>query len=337
MEKIEGEEGGSGCRLCPRNCGALRGEGELGFCGQSDRLVIARAALHYWEEPCISGSSGSGTVFFSGCSLRCVFCQNASIAGGRVGKAISRDRLAEIFLELQEKGANNINLVTAGHFVPQLVRPLREAKRQGLIIPIVYNSSCYEKVSALRQLEGLVDVYLPDFKYVSSRLSARYSRARDYFSVASRALAEMVRQTGEPRFYRKESPSAGNVSSQDDRKRDLTAAEYNRHCDEPGELLMRRGTLVRHLLLPGATEDSMRVLDYLYHTYGDRIFLSIMNQYTPMPGAASFPELGRRLTDQEYEKLVDYALFLGIENAFTQEGDVAEASFIPNFDAGEGI
>lgn len=355
MAKRMNDEMTSPCRLCPRDCKALRKEGQRGFCGQSNRLVAARAALHFWEEPCISGISGSGAVFFSGCALRCVFCQNAPIARGQAGKEISQERMAEIFLELQEKGANNINLVTAGHFVPWVIRALELAKRQGLELPIVYNSSSYEKVETLRQLEGLVDIYLPDFKYVSRQLSVRYSQAGDYFSVASLALAEMVRQTGEALFYRKEAfagevlrphpDQPGRMSAETTREKGcrrrqgrwLSAAEYNQSCDQSGEILMQRGTLVRHLLLPGAVWDSMKVLDYLYQTYRDQIFISIMNQYTPMPGLDQTPELDRKVTNAEYEAVIDHALALGIENAFIQEGDVAEESFIPDFGRGEGL
>lgn len=292
------------CRLCPRNCGVDRTAGQRGRCGMTDQIMAARASLHMWEEPCISGEKGSGTVFFSGCSLGCVFCQNHEIALGDTGKAISVERLAEIYLELQDKRANNINLVTAGHFLPQVIRSLELAKAQGLRIPIVYNTGGYEKVEAIRLLDGLVDIYLPDVKYVSSEISARYSGAPDYFAVASKALEEMVRQTGEAVF--------------DERER------------------MRRGTIVRHLLLPGCLEDSKAVLRYLYETYGDQIFISIMNQYTPLPHVKCWPELNRRVTEAEYDELVDYAIDLGVENGFIQEGETAEESFIPAFDI-EGV
>lgn len=292
------------CHLCPRDCGVDRTAGKRGRCGMTDQVMAARAALHMWEEPCISGEEGSGTVFFSGCSLGCVFCQNHEIALGDTGKEITVERLAEIYLELQAKGANNINLVTAGHFLPQVIQSLRMAKEQGLQIPVVYNTGGYEKVEAIRMLDGLVDIYLPDLKYVSSQLSARYSGAPDYFAVASAALEEMVRQTGPAVF------------------------------DERDMLV--RGTVVRHLLLPGCLEDSKAVIRYLYETYGDQIYISIMNQYTPLAHVKKWPEIDRRVTEEEYDALVDYAINLGVENGFIQEGETAEESFIPAFDI-EGV
>lgn len=264
------------------------------------QLYVARAALHMWEEPCISGEEGSGTVFFAGCGLRCVFCQNAVLAAGGAGKQISEERLAEIFLELQEKSANNINLVTPTHYVPQIIRALTLAKQQGLGIPVVYNTSAYENVSTLKQLEGLVDIYLPDLKYVSPAASARYSNAPDYFEKASAALAEMFRQAGPPRF--------------DSRS------------------MMRRGMIVRHLMLPSLGKDSKAVIRYLYRTFGDEIYISLLNQYTPLPQVAGFPEINRRITQREYDALVDYALELGVTNGFIQEGGTAKESFIPDFD-----
>lgn len=308
------------CQLCPRRCGVDRDQGVRGFCHETSKIRAARAALHFWEEPCISGTAGSGAVFFSGCTLRCVFCQNHDIAESQVGKAISRERLAEIFLELQDEGANNINLVTAGHQLPSVIWAMQKAKDQGLTIPIVYNTSSYESLASIQALEGLVDIYLPDFKYVSTDLSERYSHAKDYFKTASAAVGEMVRQTGSPRFFRK---------GQADK---LYGADwYNDHCDEEGEILIRRGTIVRHLLLPGCSQDSIKVIDYLYKTYGDQIYISIMNQYTPLRTVQSMPELNRKVTEEEYDKVIDHAISLGIENAFIQEGDVAKESFIPDF------
>lgn len=287
------------CALCPRNCSADRKNGEKGICGQTDRLKVARAALHHWEEPCISGENGSGTVFFSGCPLRCVFCQNREIALGNTGKEISVGRLAEIFLELKEKGAHNINLVTPGHFAPQIAAALEAAKGQGMDLPVVYNTGSYESLETVKSLEGLVDVYLPDFKYMSETLSQKYSHAPDYASVAQNAIAEMVRQRGDAVF-------------------------------EGG--LMTSGVLVRHLVLPGQTKDSKAVIRYLYETYGNRIFISIMNQFTPSASLESYPELNRKLTAAEYDEVVDYAISLGVENGYIQEGETAEESFIPAFD-----
>ena len=303
-------------------------------------IRVARAALHFWEEPCISGTAGSGAVFFSGCNLGCVFCQNYAISRGHVGKNITVQRLSDIFLELQDKGANNINLVTAGHFLPVVIDALEDAKNRGLSIPIVYNTSSYEKVEAIRDLDGLVDIYLPDLKYVSSRLSGDFSKAPDYFEVASKAIEEMVRQTVEPEFFVKKKASLNQQMSLWESEDVMDAATYNECADdlmsEGREVLMKRGTIVRHLLLPGCTEDSKAVVKYLYETYGDSIFISIMNQYTPMPQVAGHPLLSRKVTDDEYNEVLDYAIDSGIENAFMQEGDVAEESFIPDFDC-EGL
>ncbi len=293
------------CTLCPRQCHVDRTAGKVGYCGQTASLAAARAALHYWEEPCISGEEGSGAVFFSGCSLRCVFCQNRNIALGETGKDIPLSRLTEIFLELQAKGANNINLVTPGHFVPQICVALTEAKALGLNIPIVYNTSSYEEVETLKLLDGLVDIYLPDMKYCSSELSARYSNAPDYFEKAKAAIGEMFRQVGEPVF-------------------------------DEATGLMKKGMIVRHLLLPEHTGDSKRVLRYLHETYGDSIYISIMNQYTPLISDPRFPNLSRRVTAEEYDKVLYFAECIGIENGFLQEGETAEESFIPAFDC-EGV
>lgn len=295
------------CDLCPRKCLVDRKKGEKGICGQTENLKVARAALHFWEEPCISGDAGSGAVFFSGCPLHCVFCQNENIANGTVGKEISLERLVDIFLELQEKRANNINLVTPGHFVPQIVKALDQARKEGLTLPVVYNTSSYETVDTIKMLEGYVDIYLPDFKYMSPVLSKKYSHAPDYAEVAKAAIAEMVRQTGKAVF----------VNGDEDN-------------------LILSGTIVRHLTLPGCMEDSMQILKYLHETYGDMIYISIMNQFTPLSNLEKYPELNRRITDEEYETLVDYAIEIGIENGFIQEGNTAEESFIPAFDC-EGV
>lgn len=295
------------CDLCPRKCLVDRKKGEKGICGQTENLKVARAALHFWEEPCISGDAGSGAVFFSGCPLHCVFCQNENIANGTVGKEISLERLVDIFLELQEKRANNINLVTPGHFVPQIVKALDQARKEGLTLPVVYNTSSYETVDTIKMLEGYVDIYLPDFKYMSPVLSKKYSHAPDYAEVAKAAIAEMVRQTGKAVF----------VNGDEDN-------------------LILSGTIVRHLTLPGCMVDSMQILKYLHDTYGDMIYISIMNQFTPLSNLEKYPELNRRITDEEYETLVDYAIEIGIENGFIQEGNTAEESFIPAFDC-EGV
>lgn len=287
------------CKLCPRECGADRSH-KKGFCGESNVLRVARASLHMWEELPISGTSGSGTVFFSGCNLGCVFCQNHEIAHDHKGKEITPQALADVFLTLEEKGAVNINLVTAVHFVPHVIAALEIAKAKGLSIPTVYNSSGYESEETLRSLRGYIDIYLPDYKYRSPLLAERFSKAKNYPEVAERALAEMVSQTGPCIF------------------------------DENG--MMKKGVIVRHLVLPGHTDDSMAVLEYLHKTYGDRIYISIMNQYTPMRKYEAFPELSRKLTSYEYGKVVKFAEKIGIKNGFLQSGEAAKESFIPSFD-----
>ena len=275
----------------------------------SANLKVARAALHFWEETCISGTKGSGAVFFSGCSMRCVFCQNREIAQGNVGKEISRERLVEIFLELQEQGANNINLVTPGHYVPHIVWAVEQARCQGLKLPIVYNTSSYETVDVLKQLEGIVDVYLPDFKYWSSELAQKYSNALDYPVVAKAAIAEMVRQQPKMQFM---------------------------YDEEQGVDLVKKGVVVRQLLLPGQVSDAKQIVKYLHDTYGEQIYLSLMSQYTPLVQVEKYPELNRKVDRRTYDKYVDYAIAIGVENGYIQEEDVAEESFIPAFN-GEGV
>lgn len=295
------------CSLCPRNCKVNRDENQLGICNVSAQLKVARAALHHWEETCISGTKGSGAVFFSGCSLHCVFCQNEQISHGFAGKEISRERLVEIFLELQEKEANNINLVTPGQYVPHIIWSVERARDQGLHIPIVYNTSSYEKVDTIKSLEGIVDVYLPDFKYWSCELATQYSKAPDYPEVAKAAIAEMVRQQPVPVFY-----------------------------EEKEQELMGKGVMVRQLLLPGQLQDAKNIIKYLYDTYGNQIYLSLMSQFTPLPHVENYPELNRKVRKTTYEKYVNYAIEIGVENGYIQEEDVAEESFIPLFD-NEGV
>ena len=292
------------CLLCPRKCGINRSTGQTGVCGVSSEIRVARAALHYWEEPCISGEKGSGAVFFSGCSLHCVFCQNREISDGKAGKVISKERLSDIFIELAGKGANNINLVTPGQYIPDIVWAVNDARRRGMELPIVYNTSGYEDADELKQLEGIVDVYLPDFKYMDSALSAKYSRAKDYPSVAKQALSEMVRQ--QPRVV---------------------------IDDATG--LIQKGVIVRQLLLPGHVNDAKAILKYLHDTYQNSIYISMMSQFTPI-ALKDYPEINRTVTGREYERLIDYAIKIGITNAFIQEGNVAKDSFIPAFDC-EGV
>ncbi len=287
------------CTLCPRACGVNRTRGERGFCGADDKLKIARAALHFWEEPCLSGKRGSGTVFFSHCNLRCCYCQNREISSGGFGKEISTERLAEIFLSLQAQGAHNINLVTPTQYYPHIIQALRLAKKRGLSLPIVCNSGGYERVETLKELNGLIDIYLPDFKYYDERYALRYSAAPHYMEIAAAAVEEMLRQTGSPQF------------------------------DSEG--MMQKGVIVRHLALPGLSDDSKRVVKFLDRTFGNRIIMSLMSQYTP-PKDIAFPELFSPLARDDYDDLVEYAQLIGVENAYVQEEGCAEESFIPPFD-----
>lgn len=286
------------CTLCPRRCGADRTV-SVGRCGVGEQVRLARAALHFWEEPCVSGEEGSGTVFFSGCSLGCVFCQNYQISAGHFGRDIPVERLAEIFLELQEQKANNINLVTGGHYIPQIVRAL-DLVRGKLHIPVVYNSSGYETVEALRMLKGYVDVYLPDLKYRSPERGARYSHAPDYFAVASKAILEMFDQVGPVRF--------------------------------DGRGMIQRGLIVRHMVMPNGVEDSMDILTWIAGNLPlDDILVSVMSQYTPFYRSGEYPEINRRLTAQEYDRVLDWLDCMGIENGFVQELSSAKEEYTPDF------
>lgn len=285
------------CALCEHRCGVNRHLGERGFCQMTDEITVARAALHKWEEPIISGSRGSGAIFFSGCSLGCSFCQNREISRGQSGRVISTGRLAEIMLDLKDLGAHNINLVTPTHFAPAVKEAIIIAKGSGLDIPIVYNTSSYDTPEALRALDGLVDVYLPDFKYYTPKTAKKLSFAENYPDAAKQAVAEMVRQKPKP---------------------------------EIKEGIMTSGVIARILLLPGHVAEAKLVLKYLYGTYGDSIYVSLMNQYTPMPDMQK--PLDRRVTHAEYEDLVAYAEKLGLKNGFTQDFGTATKAFIPEFD-----
>lgn len=288
------------CKLCPRNCGIDRLTGKYGYCGAANELIVARAALHHWEEPCISGSNGSGTVFFSNCSLKCVYCQNHDISQGKAGKAISIERLSEIFLELQDQNAHNINLVTPTHYVPQIVEAIEQSRAKGLTLPIVYNSSGYENADTIKMLRGYIDVYLPDIKYFNDKYAIRYSKAPDYFLRASEAVREMVEQTGPVRF------------------------------DKNG--IVQKGVIVRHMMLPGLLFDSKKIIDFIYNTFGDSVYISVMNQYTPMYNLSEYPEINKTLNQNHYESLIQYALSLGFKNGFIQEEGTCSESFIPPFD-----
>jgi putative pyruvate formate lyase activating enzyme len=289
----------SSCTLCPHECHVNRCLGELGICGSGSEISAARAALHAWEEPCISGTRGSGTVFFAGCSLHCGFCQNAPISSGQTGAFISPDRLSDIFLELQDIGAHNINLVTPTHFMPHIVYAIRSAKRQGLKLPIVYNSSGYDSVDTLRMPDGLIDIYLPDLKFFSSTLSRSLCSAPDYFQKASAALTEMFSQVGEPIF----SPDG----------------------------ILQKGMIVRHLMLPGHLFDTRKILTYLCDTFGNKIYISLMNQYTP-PSVAKPGVPAHALRADHYEAMISFLMERGQENAYVQESGTCSDSFIPAFD-----
>lgn len=297
----------SPCNLCSRECGVNRKQGEKGYCFSLDHPVVARAALHMWEEPCISGEMGSGAVFFAGCSLRCVYCQNFELARGRKGREVSTEQLSDIFLSLQGQGAANINLVTPDHFTLAVIPAVRMAREKGLTLPVIYNCSGYEKEELIESLRGTVDIFLVDFKYMEEELAQKYSSAPDYPEVAEKALARMLSLTGDPVF------------------------------DERG--MMQKGIIVRHLLLPGHKKNARKVIDYIHQNYGDRVILSLMNQYTPferLKERDDCRELCRKVTKREYETVIEYALSLGMENVFIQEGETAKESFIPEFD-GEGI
>ena len=289
----------SACTLCPRKCGADRYTG-TGFCGMGTVTAAAKASLHKWEEPCISYKNGAGTVFFSGCSLRCVYCQNHEISSERFGKELPESSLADVFLRLQDIGADNIELVTPTHFVPDIVYALEKIKHR-LTVPVVYNTGGYELTETLRRLEGLVDVYLPDIKYFSPELSARYSNAPDYFEYASAAVLEMVRQTKK--------------------------LEYNADGG------LTRGTVIRHLVLPSCRHDSIRIMEWIAeHMTSAQVLVSIMNQYTPFDFIPdSFPELKRRVTKMEYNSVVRRAQELGLDG-FTQESSSAKEEYVPDFD-----
>lgn len=292
------------CRLCVRDCGVNRLEGKTGVCRSTSDIVIARAALHKWEEPCISDTKGSGAVFFSNCNFRCVFCQNHEISQEHKGKIISIERLSEIFLELQDQGANNINLVTPTHFVPQIIEALKIAKSKGLNLPVVYNTNGYDTVETIKLLNGIVDVYLPDFKYFNDKYATKYSFAPNYSKNVVEVIREMVNQVGKPQF------------------------------NEDG--IMIKGVIVRHLMLPGLLFDSKKVIDCIYSNFKDSVYISIMNQYIPMHKACNYPEINKSLNPKHYDSLIDYALSIGVKNGFIQESGTNDMAFIPPFNF-EGV
>ena len=311
------------CTLCYRNCKVNRNDNQLGYCRASNKVRIARASLHHWEEPPISQHNGSGTVFFSHCNFKCVFCQNHDISQGNekninpvsivqnstvkesvTGIEVSVERLSEIFLELQEKGANNINLVTPTHYVPQIIEALTIARKNNLIIPILYNTNSYDSIETIKLLNGYIDVYLPDFKYFNDKYAIKYSNVNNYASNAIKVIDEMINQVGKPEF-----DSKGNII---------------------------KGVIVRHLMLPGLLFDSKKVLDLIYNRYCDNIYISLMNQYIPMFKAFNYPEINKYLNPKHYDSLINYAIELGITNGFIQEEGTNTSDFIPSFNL-EGV
>lgn len=288
------------CSICPRNCRINRTKGQIGYCQSGHEIKAALASVHMWEEPPISGSCGSGTIFFSGCNLRCVFCQNYTISSENSGKTISTERLSEIMLEQQARGVHNINLVTATHFIPSIIKAVQKAKNNGLKIPIVYNTGGYEKVESIKMLEGTVDIYLPDIKYFSSELSLKYSGASDYFDYASEAVLEMYHQTG------------------------------NNIYDDNG--IMKSGVIIRHMIMPSHKEDSYKVLDWIRDNIGTEACVSLLSQYTPAYNAEKYKEINRKLMSLEYTRVIEHFFDIGLKNGFMQEKSSAESKYTPIFD-----
>lgn len=292
------------CTLCPRMCKVNRNKNLRGFCGETSTLRMGRASLHMWEEPCISGERGSGTVFFAGCNLKCCYCQNYKLSRGQEGVELGEKSPVDIFLDLQKQGAHNINLVTGEHFAPHIREAVLSARKRGLEIPVILNSSGYVTEQTLEYLKDVIDIYLVDFKYMNSVISENYSMAQDYPQVVKTALEKMYNLAGNPVL------------------------------DENG--ILRKGIIVRHLCLPEHADDSKEIIRYIYNRYGENVLLSIMSQYTPFGNCEKYPELTRKLTSQEYDEIIDFCIDLGIENAFVQEEEAASESFIPEFD-GKGV
>lgn len=291
------------CNICPRNCNVDRST-KVGFCGMLSEIHVAKAYLHEWEEPCISGSRGSGTVFFTGCNLRCVFCQNYKISQENFGVSVSPEKLADIFMSLEKAGAHNINLVTPTIFIPKIKEAIITARNNGLSIPIVYNSNAYENLESLKTLDGLIDIYLPDLKYYSDEVAVKYSNAPHYFEFATKAILEMYRQVGNPVF------------------------------DNDG--IMKKGIIIRHLILPGKLDETKKILRWIKDNLPKEAYISLMGQYTPFYNASKYKELNRRISKKEYEEAIEYFFEIGLENGFVQDDESASESFIPDFDL-EGI
>ncbi|WP_446898075.1 radical SAM protein [Clostridium sp. LBM24168] len=287
------------CKLCPKNCGINRLNNELGFCMANKNIKIAKVSLHKWEEPCISGTKGSGTVFFSNCNLKCIFCQNHIISSENFGKEITIERLSDIFLEQQKRGAHNINLVSPIHYIPQIRSALYIAKCKGLNLPILFNTNSYANLQSIKSLDGYIDVYLPDLKYFDNKYAIKYSNAPNYFKYASRNIAEMVKQVGKVTL------------------------------DNNGIII--RGVIIRHLMLPGLLFDSKKIMDYISSNFSDSVYISLMNQYTPMYKVCKFPELNRALDPKHYSSMIDYCLSIGLNNGFIQDSGTSSKNFIPDF------
>lgn len=288
------------CELCPRKCRANRTNGQLGYCGADNSIRLARAALHHWEEPCISGTKGSGAVFFTFCNLGCLFCQNFMVSRGETGRIVSEERLAQIFLKLQSQGAHNLNLITPTHYLPDIIPALNLAKTKGFNLPVVYNSGGYESIETIEMLQEIVDVFLPDLKFASTATAKEFVNAPDYFSVATAAIKKMAALIGS--------------------------------CKLDRQGLMKRGLIVRHLVLPGKLEESRTILKWIKDELPEWVMVSLMGQYLPMGHAVNHPELGRKLTVAEYEATVDYLYELGLENGYVQDISAAAEEFIPEFD-----
>lgn len=286
------------CTLCPRLCHVDR-EHKFGICNASDKVEVALVSLHRWEEPCLSGTNGAGTVFFSHCNLRCIFCQNYEISTEGKGYEVSIERLAQIFLEQEQRGAHCLELVTPTHYVVQIIQALDIAKAKGLTIPVAYNTSGYERAEIIEALKGYIDIFLPDFKYIWNDTAKAYSRAPNYPEVVKTAIAKMYELVGKHVFK---------------------------------DNIMQRGMIIRHLILPWQYKESMEIVKYIWDNYGDNVYLSLMNQYTPMYKALTHPKLNRKLTTFEYDKVVNYAVDVGFTKCYIQEGKTATAKFVPNFD-----
>ena len=287
------------CRLCNRFCEINRLEGQLGVCKANDKVKNARAALHKWEEPPITGKNGSGTVFFSHCNLKCVFCQNHEISQEYNGAYIEIKRLSEIFLELQQQGAANINLVTPTHYIPQIIEAIEIARVNGLILPIVYNTNGYDSLEAIKLLDGYIDIYLPDFKYFNDKYSKKYSKVSNYEKNIIPLLREMINQVGTPTFNK--------------------------------EGILQKGVIIRHLMLPGLLFDSKKVIDEIFNNFGSEVYISLMNQYPPLNKVSDYPEINKHLNPKHYESLVNYAIELGITQGFIQEDGTNSSVYVPDF------